>query len=192
VGRPRVTPQPIVVVMGVTASGKTTIGHLLAERLGVAYAEADSFHPPANVAKMASGQALDDDDRYPWLVAIAAWIQARVCAGEGGVVSCSALKRRYRDLLREAYAGVWFLHLDATRALIIERMADRRGHFMPVSLVDSQFQTLEPLSPDEAGTVVSASVPPEETAQIALARLSDYWASSSRNGRDGGAAACGR
>jgi gluconokinase len=171
-------PLPIVVVMGVTGSGKTTIGRMLAERLGVAYAEADSFHPPANVAKMAVGQALDDGDRYPWLAAIADWIQARVRAGEAGVVSCSALKRRYRDRLRQAHADVWFLHLDATPALIIERVADRRGHFMPASLVDSQFQTLEPLDPDEAGTVIDASASPEEITQAALARLRDHQAST--------------
>jgi gluconokinase len=167
-----------VVVMGVAGSGKTTIGRMLAERLGVAYAEADSFHPPANVAKMASGQALDDSDRNPWLAAIAGWIRASARAGEGGVLSCSALKRRYRDLLREAHTGVWFLHLDATRDLIIERVAERRGHFMPVSLVDSQFQTLEPLGPDEAGTAIDASVPSEEITRVALARLRDYRAAA--------------
>jgi gluconokinase len=163
-----------VVVMGVAGSGKTTIGHMLAERLGVTYAEADSFHPPANVAKMASGLALDDDDRYPWLVAIANWIRTRLRAGDGGVVSCSALKCRYRDLLREAHTGVWFLHLDAARDLIVERVASRHGHFMPASLVDSQFQALEPLRPHEAGTVVDASAPPEEIVRIALVRLSDH------------------
>jgi gluconokinase len=171
-------PPPIVVVMGVAGSGKTTIGRMLAERLGVAYAEADSFHPPANVAKMAVGQALDDADRHPWLAAIADWIQARARAGEAGVVSCSALKRRYRDRLRKAHAGVWFLHLDATPDLITERVADRRGHFMPASLADSQFQTLEPLGPHEAGTVIDASAPPEEVTRAALARLRDHQASA--------------
>ncbi len=158
--------------MGVTGCGKTTIGRLLAERLSVAYAEADSFHPPANVTKMASEQALDDDDRNPWLATIADWIRARGCAGEGGVVSCSALKYRYRDLLRQAQAKVWFLHLDADRDLIIRRVTERSGHFMPVSLVDSQFQALEPLRPDEAGAVVDASAPAEDIVRIAVARLS--------------------
>lgn len=167
---PVVTRQAIVVIMGVAGCGKTTIGQLLAERLGVAYAEADSFHPPANVAKMASGQALDDD-RYPWLTAVADWISARSCAGEGGVVSCSALKYRYRDLLRQAYAKVWFLHLDVDRDLIARRVAGRNDHFMPVSLVDSQFQALEPLRPDEAGAVVDASAAPDDIVQTAVTRL---------------------
>lgn len=164
--------QTIVVVMGVAGSGKTTVGLLLAERLGVAYTEADSFHPPANVAKMAAGQALDDDDRYPWLVAVADWIRDRNRAGQGGVVSCSALKVRYRDLLRQANAGVWFLHLEADRDLITRRVADRRGHFMSVSLVDSQFEALEPLQPDEAGAIFDASDPPEDIVRIAVACLS--------------------
>ncbi len=167
------TRQAIVVVMGVAGCGKTTIGQLLAEQLGVAYAEADSFHPPATVAKMASGQALDDDDRYPWLAAVAGWIRARSWAGEGGVVSCSALKYRYRDLLRQAHAKVWFLHLDVDRDLITRRVAGRSDHFMPVSLVDSQFQALEPLRPDEAGAVIDASAPPDDLVRIAVARLTD-------------------
>lgn len=160
-----------VVVMGVTGCGKTTVGRLLAERLGVAYAEADAFHPPANIAKMASGQALDDQDRAPWLAAIAGWISARGHAGQGGVVSCSALKYRYRDVLRQAAAGVWFLHLDADRDLITRRVAGRRGHFMPVSLVDSQFQALEPLRPEEAGAVVVAHAPAEDIVAAAMAHL---------------------
>ncbi|MGQ0779285.1 MAG: gluconokinase [Pseudonocardiales bacterium] len=164
--------------MGVTGCGKTRIGQLLAERLGVAYAEADSFHPPANVTKMAAGQALDDDDRYPWLAAIADWISTRGCAGQGGVVSCSALKYRYRDVLRQAYAGVWFLHLDADRDLITRRVAGRSDHFMPVSLVDSQFQALEPLRPDEAGTVIDASASPADIVATAVARLNGDHASA--------------
>jgi gluconokinase len=171
VDEPVVPRQAIVVVMGVSGCGKTTIGQLLAEQLGVTYAEADSFHPPANVAKMASGQALDDDDRYPWLAAVADWITARSCAGEGGVVSCSALKYCYRDLLRQAYAEVWFLYLDVDRDLITHRVAGRSDHFMPMSLVDSQFQALEPLRPDEAGAAVDASAPPDDIVRTAVARL---------------------
>jgi gluconokinase len=162
----------VVVVMGVAGSGKTTIGQLLAEQLGVTYAEADSFHPPANVAKMASGQALDDDDRYPWLAAVAEWIRTRGCAREGSVVSCSALKYRYRDLLRQAYPEVWFLHLEVDRGLITRRVAGRSDHFMPVSLVDSQFQTLEPLRRDETGAAVDASAPPADIVRTAVALLS--------------------
>lgn len=161
--------RTIVVVMGVTGSGKTTIGRLLAERLDVPYAEADSFHPPANVTKMAAGQALDDADRHPWLAAIANWIRDR--AGQGGVVSCSALKHPYRDLLRKASPQVWFLHLNIDRDVIARRIADRRDHFMPVSLVDSQFRALEPLRPDEAGTVIDASATPEDVIRTALAQL---------------------
>jgi gluconokinase len=168
-----VTIRPaIVVVMGVAGCGKTTIGQLLAEQLGVAYAEADSFHPPANLAKMASGQALDDNDRYPWLAGVADWISARSRTGEGGVVSCSALKYRYRDLLRQAYPEVWFLHLDVDWDLIARRVAGRRDHFMPVSLVDSQFQALEPLRSDELGAVVDASAPPDDIVRTAVTRLS--------------------
>lgn len=175
--QPAASWQAIVVVMGVAGSGKTTIGRLLAERLGVAYAEADSFHPSVNVAKMASGQALDDDERYPWLVAVAQWIRDRSCAGEGGVVSCSALKYRYRKLLREGYAKVWFLHLDADRDLITRRVAERSDHFMSVSLVDSQFQALEPLQRDEVGVVVDASAPPDDIVRTAVTLLSSNYAS---------------
>jgi gluconokinase len=161
----------IVVVMGVTGSGKTTIGQALAARLGVPYAEADSFHPPANVAKMAAGQALADEDRYPWLAAIADWMRAQDRAGEGGVVSCSALRFRYRDLLREACPGLWFLHLAADRELIARRVSGRTGHFMPASLVDSQFEALEPLLPHEAGMVVDASIAPEDIVRTVADRL---------------------
>ncbi|MGH3805072.1 MAG: gluconokinase [Pseudonocardiaceae bacterium] len=157
--------------MGVTGCGKTTIGRLLAERLGVAYAEADSFHPPANITKMASGQALDDDDRYPWLMAIADWIRARSRAGEGGVVSCSALKVRYRELLREANPDVWFLHLVVDEDVITRRISCRHDHFMPASLVDSQFQALEPLQANEVGAAIDASAPPEEIVRSAITRI---------------------
>jgi gluconokinase len=178
VDEPVATRQAIVVVMGVTGSGKTTIGQLLAQRLGVVYAEADLFHPPANVAKMASGQALDDNDRYPWLAAVGDWISARSRAGEGGVVSCSALKYRYRDLLRQAYPEVWFLHLDVNRDLITRRVAGRNDHFMPVTLVDSQFQALEPLLPDEAGVIVDASATPDDIVRTAVERLNTHHPSA--------------
>jgi gluconokinase len=158
----------VVVVMGVAGSGKTTVGQALARRLGVSYAEADSFHPEANVAKMAAGQALVDEDRYPWLAATADWVRTRGRAGEGGVVSCSALKHCYRNLLREAYAGLWFLHLAADREVIFQRVANRESHFMPASLVDSQFTTLEPLRPDEEGISVDASMAPAEIVHTAL------------------------
>ncbi|GAQ59495.1 gluconokinase [Streptomyces acidiscabies] len=162
------TPQ-VVVVMGVAGTGKTTIGPLLAARLGVPYAEGDDFHPPANIAKMSAGTPLDDDDRWPWLDSIGAWAHER--AGLGGVVSCSALKRSYRDRLRAAAPGLLFVHLSGSRELIGERMGHREGHFMPTALLDSQFAALEPLGADEAGVVVEVSGRPEEIAARAITAL---------------------
>lgn len=163
-------PQlPVVVVMGVSGSGKSTVGGLLAERLGVPYAEADDFHPPANIAKMAAGHPLDDSDRVPWLDAIAAWITAR--DGLGGVVSCSALKRRYRDRLRVDAPGLFFLHLDGSPELIAARLAARMEHFMPPGLLRSQFDALERLEPDEAGAVVPIEGGPQQIAERAYAAL---------------------
>lgn len=138
-----------IVVMGVSGSGKSTVGAALAQRLRVPFADADDFHPPANVAKMSSGEPLDDDDRYPWLEAIGQWLADH---RDGGVMSCSALKRRYRDQLRRHCAEVEFLHLSGTSEVIGRRQASRPGHFMPASLLASQFKTLEPLEPDERGT----------------------------------------
>ncbi|MFD1658490.1 gluconokinase [Streptomyces caeni] len=164
------TPH-VVVVMGVAGTGKTTIGPLLAARLGVPYAEGDDFHPPANVARMAAGIPLGDEDRRPWLDAIGAWAHGR--AGLGGVVSCSALKRAYRDRLRAAAPGIVFVHLAGDRSLIEDRMAHRRGHFMPTALLDSQFATLQPLGRDEAGVVVDVSGSPGEITSRALDALRD-------------------
>jgi gluconokinase len=161
------TPH-VVVVMGVSGTGKSTVGRLLADEFGVPYAEADEFHPPANIAKMSSGIPLEDSDREPWLDAIGAWAASR--AGLGGVVSCSALKRAYRDRLRAAAPGLFFVHLAGDRALIAERLAQRRGHFMPGALLDSQFATLEPLQADEYGTTAFVMAAPEAiTAQAAAA-----------------------
>jgi gluconokinase len=138
--------------MGVSGSGKSTVGAALAQRLRVPFADADDFHPPANIAKMTAGEALDDDDRHPWLEAIGEWLVAH--EESGGVMSCSALKRKYRDQLREHAPEVEFLHLHGTREVIARRQASRPGHFMPASLLDSQFATLEALAPDEHGQVV--------------------------------------
>ncbi|MDN3293571.1 gluconokinase [Streptomyces ficellus] len=160
---------PVVVVMGVAGTGKTTIGPLVAERLGVPYAEGDDFHPEENIAKMSAGIPLDDQDRWPWLDAIGRWAHGR--AGLGGVVSSSALKRAYRDRLRAAAPGVIFLHLTGDRALIEERMAARKGHFMPTALLDSQFATLQPLGDDEAGVAVDVSGSPEDITDRAVAAL---------------------
>ena len=160
----------VVVVMGVSGSGKTTVGRAVADRLGVPYAEADDFHPRANIEKMSAGHPLTDADRQPWLAVIAAWIAERSRDG-GGVVSCSALKRRYRDQLRAVADRVWFLHLDGTRALIAARLADRTDHFMPPALLDSQLADLEPLDPDEPGLVVDIAVPPKEIVEVTLRSL---------------------
>ncbi len=143
---------PLVVAMGVSGSGKSTVGAALAQRLRVPFADADDFHPPANIAKMTAGHALDDTDRHPWLEAIGEWLVAH--QETGGVMSCSALKRVYRDQLRGHAPGVEFLHLHGSREVIARRQASRPGHFMPASLLDSQFATLEPLAPDERGQVV--------------------------------------
>lgn len=170
---PHVAPH-VVVVMGVAGTGKTTIGPLLAARLGVPYAEGDDFHPPANIAKMSAGTPLDDEDRWPWLDAIGTWAHER--AGLGGVVSCSALKRSYRDRLRAAAPGLVFVHLTGSRELIEDRMGHRQGHFMPTALLDSQFATLEPLTADEAGVAVDVSGGPEEIAARAAGALDDLSA----------------
>lgn len=143
---------PLLVVMGVSGSGKSTVGAALAQRLGVPFEDADDLHPPANIAKMSAGIPLDDDDRHPWLETIGAWLAAH--DGHGGVVSCSALKRAYRDQLRAHAARAVFVHLHGTREVIARRQASRPGHFMPASLLDSQFDTLEPLGDDEAGVVI--------------------------------------
>ena|SRR5882757_11016012 len=160
---------PVVVVMGVSGSGKSTVGGLLAERLGVPYAEADDFHPAANIAKMSAGHPLEDTDRAPWLDAIAAWIAAR--GDLGGVISCSALRRRYRDRLRVAAPGLFFLHLDGSPELIAARLAARTRHFMPAGLLESQFEALEPLGADETGAVVPVDGGPQQIAKRALAAL---------------------
>lgn len=146
------TMNPLIVVMGVSGSGKSTVGAALAQRLGVPFGDADDLHPPANVAKMAAGVPLDDTDRRPWLEAVGAWLAQR--AGRGGVMSCSALKVAYRDQLRTHAPRTAFVHLHGSRDVIARRQSDRPGHFMPSSLLDSQFDTLEPLGSHEAGLVV--------------------------------------
>ncbi|MEU0586580.1 gluconokinase [Streptomyces sp. NPDC006132] len=156
---------PLVVVMGVSGSGKTTVGRLLAQSLGVPYAEGDDFHPEANVAKMRAGHPLDDEDRRPWLEEIARWLTGH--ADSGGVVTCSALKRRYRDRLVSAAPRVFFLHLDGSPELIAARLTARRGHFMPPDLLRTQYADLEPLGEDEAGAAVPIDGTPEETATLA-------------------------
>lgn len=140
-----------IVVMGVAGAGKTTIAEMLADRLGWLIAEADNFHSPENVAKMSAGTPLTDADRAPWLRALRDWISS---ADEDVVMTCSALRRRYRDVLSEADVRVRFLHLHGSPTLLAERMGARAGHFMPPTLLTSQLATLEPLQPDEDGVVV--------------------------------------
>ena len=152
-GLPR--PAPLVVVMGVSGSGKSTVGAALAQRLRVPFVDGDDLHPPANVAKMAAGHPLDDHDRYPWLEAIGEWLAAHDEAG--GVVASSALKRKYRDQLRHHARRAEFVNLPGPPKVIAARQATRPGHFMPASLLTSQFATLEPLAPDEHGLVVDVA-----------------------------------
>ncbi|GAA1690925.1 gluconokinase [Fodinicola feengrottensis] len=154
--------------MGVSSSGKSTVGRPLAERLGVPFAEADDFHPAANITKMSRGEPLTDHDRWPWLEAIAGWIHQHQVGG--GVVTCSALKRAYRDVLRANNPATWFLHLSGRQELVTDRSEHRRNHFMPASLVASQFADLEPLGADEPGLVVSVELPLGEIVDRAVQR----------------------
>lgn len=160
--------KPLVVVMGVSGSGKTTVGQALADRLGLEYADADAFHSEASVAKMASGHPLDDDDRAPWLESVGAWLARH--SDDGAVVGCSALRRRYRDVLRDAAPDLVFLHLSGDPAVLTERVTNRPGHFMPASLMTSQLTTLEPLEADERGIVLNLSAPVDDLVDSFIAR----------------------
>lgn len=159
----------VVVVMGVSGAGKSTVGAALAARLGVPFADGDGLHPAANVAKMREGVPLDDADRAPWLDAVAGWLAAHRAGG--GVMSCSALRVRYRDRLRRAVPEAFFLHLDAVPEVLAARLAARPGHFMPVSLLASQLATLERLAPAERGAVVDAGGAADSVLARALAAL---------------------
>lgn len=159
-----------IVVMGVTATGKTTVGTALAAALGGVFVEGDAFHPQANIEKMSAGIPLDDDDRRPWLRTLAGEIARLDAAGEISVTACSALRRRYRDWLREGNSGVFFVHLDATFDVLLDRMR-RRTHFMPPSLLQSQLDTLEPLEPDESGAVIDDTQPVDAVIAASLAAV---------------------
>ena len=161
-----------IVVMGVAGSGKSTVMRALANELGWPTAEADDFHSPANVARMSSGVPLTDEDRRPWLEALAAWIGERESSGQDALVTCSALRRAYRDLLRSGHPSVWFAHLVVDPAVAADRLESRRGHFMPAALLASQLDALEPLEADEPGASISADRPPPEIVAGILARLS--------------------
>lgn len=156
---------PLLVVMGVSGSGKSTVGAALAHELGVPFGDADDFHPAANVAKMAAGVPLDDEDRAPWLETIGRWLASHE---GGGVVSCSALKRAYRDRLRDHAPYVEFVHLHGSYDVIARRQASRPGHFMPASLLQSQFDTLEPLEADEAGLVLDVDQTVDQLVEQAM------------------------
>ena len=157
--------------MGVSGSGKTTLGRGIADRLGWRFQEGDELHPPANVDKMSRGEPLTDEDRRPWLNAVGRWLDARAEAAEDAVLTCSALRRTYRDRLREGRPGVRFCHLAVDADTVRERLAHRRGHYMPASLLPSQLATLEPLAEDEPGVTVSGRGEPADVLAAALRAL---------------------
>ncbi len=164
--------QPVLVIMGVSGSGKSTVAGMLAGALKWDLQEGDDLHPASNVAKMASGHPLTDEDRWPWLETIAEWIRAHTRSGEPGIVTCSALKRSYRDVLAKGSEGkVVFVHLAGTRNQISDRLNVRMDHFMPSTLLDTQITTLEPIEPDEQSIVVDVGPPPAEIAARIIAEL---------------------
>lgn len=161
--------QPVLVIMGVSGSGKSTVAGILAGQLGWDLEEGDDLHPAANVAKMANGTPLTDEDRWPWLDKVAAWIKDHTVAGIPGIITCSALKRIYRDRMRDE--NVVFVHLAGSRETIGTRLAARTDHFMPSTLLDSQIATLEPPGPDENVLVVDLGRKPAEEAAEIIERL---------------------
>ncbi len=162
-----------VVVMGTTSTGKTSVGERLAAALGADFVEGDDLHPEANVAKMSAGTPLTDEDRWPWLERVAAQVRDAVATGRPLVVTCSALKRSYRDVLRDGQAEqVFFCHLWGDRALLEQRIGGRRGHFMPTSLLESQLATLEPLGDDEQGIRIDVAPPLDDVVEQARAAVS--------------------
>ncbi|ATP29316.1 gluconokinase [Chromobacterium violaceum] len=160
-----------IVVMGVAGCGKSSVGRLLAEAIGARFIEGDSFHPPENIQRMRAGIPLGDDDRAGWLANLAAQLRQGRDSGEPLVLACSALKRRYRDVLRDGDPGLRFVHLYGDKALIAERMRERSGHFMPESLLDSQFRDLEAPGADESAIPCDVSLPPEALLPRILAEL---------------------
>jgi carbohydrate kinase (thermoresistant glucokinase family) len=161
----------VIVLMGVSGSGKSTVGAELSRALGWPFRDADSFHPAANVEKMSHGVSLTDEDRAPWLAAIAQWIDERRRLSDPGIVSCSALKRAYRRQIIDGREGVRLVYLRGDKELIAERMRARTGHFMPVSLLDNQFATLEQPRNDEAPLIVSIAPPQQQLAAAIIQAL---------------------
>jgi gluconokinase len=161
----------VIVVMGVEGSGKTTVASAVARRLGWPFEEGDALHPPANIAKMHAGRPLTDADRRPWLEAVAAWVEARLDSGENGVITCSALKRAYREVIDRRGHGVVFVYLRGSRDTIAARLAGRQGHFMPAALLESQLASLEPPAAGEPAITVDIGRPPDAIADEIITRL---------------------
>lgn len=159
--------SPLVVVMGISGVGKSSVGHELADRFGIDYADGDDFHSASNIEKMSAGTPLTDEDRWPWLEEIGRWLA--VHGADGGVISCSALKRAYRDVLTDAAPRTLFLHLTGDHDLIKSRM-EQRDHFMPPSLLESQEKTLEPLQDDERGWAFDIAPSPAEIVDEFIAK----------------------
>ncbi len=162
-----------IVVMGVAGSGKSTVAAELVARTGWTFAEGDEFHSAANVEKMRGAHPLTDEDRWPWLHSIADWIGEHERAGQSVVVTCSALRRVYRDLLREGHPSVWFAHISVPEPVLADRLAQRQGHYMPAALLSSQLATLEPLEPGEPGATINPLPTPGDVAEHILADLKE-------------------
>lgn len=162
-----------MVVMGVSATGKSSVAQALSAELTVKFVEGDDFHPAENLAKMSAGEPLTDDDRQPWLQTLANLLELRTAAGTPTILTCSALRRSYRDLLRTGSPTLFFIHLHADFDVLRARMGDRTKHFMPTSLLQSQFDTLEPLQPDELGAVIDVTPPLDEVVAACVAKLSE-------------------
>ena len=177
---PLTIDDPVVLVlMGVSGCGKSTVAALLAGTLGWPFEEGDALHPQANIDKMATGHPLTDEDRWPWLSLVADWIDERLDAGENGVITCSALKRSYRDALRDAQPALRFVHLALTENQALQRVAARAGHFYPPSLVASQFQALEDPAREPGVVVIQASLPLDEVVAHAVRGLADQGSADS-------------
>ena len=162
----QITSEPsVLVLMGVSGCGKTTIAAILASRLGWPFEEGDALHPQANIEKMAAGHPLTDADRWPWLAKVADWIDERLDAGENGLITCSALKRSYRDLINRRGSGLIFVFLAGSKETIAARLAARHGHFMRASLLESQFADLEEPAADEPAIRVDIGPPAAEIAE---------------------------
>jgi gluconokinase len=171
-------PAPLVVVMGVSGCGKSTVGRLIAQRLACEFLEGDDLHPPRNLERMAAGIALTDHDRRDWLKAIAEQLADAHAARYGLIVSCSALKRSYRNQLRTASSELAFVHIHGSLDVLEARMLSRTGHFMPPSLLASQLQTLEPPGPDERCITLDAALPPENIAEQASVWLAQPFSAT--------------